>query len=603
MNIISSNKDVTYAIIKYVGGKKNIKGLYHCATRLRFNLIDKNKFNISELEKMPEVIAAVNSGTESQVIIGGNVGIYYQEIMKNYHLNTKDNIQIKQNNSEKNFLKRFVNTIVAIISPTVIVLTAGGMIKVIITLLLLCGLNKASLNYQILNFISNSAFYFLPFMLANNAAKKFSTNPYLAMMIAGVLLHPDFIKIISTNKNILFLGLPIRRVTYSGSVIPIILIVWIMSYIDKISEKIIPNIIKTMIKPLLIIIITAPLALIVIGPIGNFLDGLILLGIDFLNNHVNWLIPTLVGTLSPLLIMIGMHISLMPIAIVSFTKYGYENILGPGMLASNLAQAGASLAVAMRETNKSKRNRAISSGVSEPSLYGITLKHKRILACVMIAGGIAGFYSGITGVVRYSFGSPGIFTLPVFIGTNWHNFINACITSLIAIIFSFILTYFFADIKTDDSQTVQNFKSVVSGKIVPLNEVNDQVFASGSLGNGVAIYPNNTIISAPIESKVSMVFPTGHAIGLKTLSGQEILIHIGIDTTKLKGKGFKVLVDKEQLVKSGDPLVKINLDLLKTEGFDPTVIMIFINTPINKIKISQQTNITTDENLLSIVEN
>ena len=608
MRTIQSKKEVVAQIINYVGGEKNVNNLYHCATRLRFNLIDQSKFNIPALEKLPEVLGAVNSGNESQVVIGADVGIYYQEIVKNFNLG-KERQKALANKKNVSLYKRFLNTIVAIMSPVIVVLTAGGMLQVIITILLLLGMSQKSTNYRTLSFIANSAFYFLPFMLASTSAQKFNTNPYLAMMLAGILLHPSFMNMIAQGHSIKLFNIPVKLVNYSSSVVPIILMVLLMSYIDKIAENIISTSVKAMLKPLLIIAVTAPLSLIVIGPFGKLLDQLLITIVNFLYIHVSWLVPTIIGALSPLLIMVGMHISLTPIAIVYFAKFGYENVLGPGMLASNFSQVGAALAIFLREKNQKLRKNALSasfaalSGVSEPGLYKVTLKYDGVLACVMAAGGLAGFYAGITGVIRYSFGSPSIFTLPIFIGSNPRNFINACITAVLSIFLSFVFTYFFARVQDDSqSQDKEKFKSFVNGKVIPLNQVNDQVFSSGSLGKGVAVYPTSETVVAPVTATVSMIFPTGHAVGLKTNQGNEILIHIGLDTAKLKGRGFKALIKEGQKVHSGDPLIRFNLSFICKEGFDPTIIFILVNSLEDNIAITANQKVTTDDEILTLTK-
>ncbi|BDR57989.1 beta-glucoside-specific PTS transporter subunit IIABC [Xylocopilactobacillus apicola] len=591
---MSSNKEVTDQIMKYVGGVENVTNLYHCATRLRFNLVDKSKFDIKALENIPEVLSAVDSGDEAQIVIGGNVGAYYQEIMKNYQI--QEHGDNNNDSKETNIFKRMLNAIVSIMSPIIVALIAGGMFKVLLAILVLFGLNKESVNYQILNFMADAAFYFLPFMLASSAAKRFRTNQYLAMMIAGVMLHPSFTAMVTAKNPIALFGMPIRLVSYGSSVIPIILVVWFMSYVDRFAEKYIPNVVKTMLKPLLIVLITAPVALIIIGPIGSLLgDGLFEI-VNFLNKYAPWLIPLLMGAFNPLLVMVGMHISLLPIATTQFAKYGYENISGPGSLASNLAQAGAALAISFKEKNLKAREVAISatitafSGITEPALYGITLKYKRVLGCVMAAGGIAGLYAGITKVVRYAFGAPGVFTLPIFIGKNPNNFLNACITAVIAVVLSFVFTYFFAVIEEPEHN--QELKPVVEGTIIPLSEVNDQVFASESLGSGIAIEPSSSIITAPVAAKITMIYPTGHAIGLTDDKGQEFLIHVGIDTTKLKGKGFKTLVKENQRVEVGEPLIEVDFDLIREEGYDPTVILIAINTKHDQIVLNDQNKVS-----------
>lgn len=608
---MTNHPKITDRIMQAVGGVDNIKSLSHCATRLRFVLIDKTKFNTQQLEQIPEVLSAVSSGDESQVVVGAKVTQYYAEIMKNYAIRENNTTSNPAASSEKNFLKRVLNAIVNIMAPIITVLIAGGLFKVVIAIMALCGLDPKSVPYLTLSFMADAAFYFLPFMLAVSAAKKFNTNTYLAMMMAGVLLHPNFTAMVAAGKPIALFGAPIRLASYGGSVIPIILIVWFMSYVERFAEKVAPDMIKTMLKPLLVALITAPVALIVIGPIGSMMGDGLYAAISVLNRHVPWLVPTLVGAFTPLLVMVGMHVSLLPLATLSIGRFGSETIMGPGMLASNIAQAGASAAIAVRERKARGRQIALSatvtalSGITEPALYGVTLKYKRALACVIVSGGLAGLFAGISGLVRYSFGSPGIFTLPVFIGANPDNFRNALITVAIAFGLTFITTYFFAvvpdsTVATTAKPTTQQFKSVVAGRIVPLSQLDDEVFASGSLGHGVAIDPEADTITAPCDAKVTMVYPTGHAMGLTTANGQEILIHIGINTVNLKGRGFKTLVEHNQEVKAGQPLVQLDLSLIRQEGFDPTVIVLLINTTAHQIDVHDQPTVTNEDALLTL---
>ncbi len=400
---MSDPAKIATQIMAAVGGIQNVKSLTHCATRLRFTLRDKQQFNQAQLEKMPEVLSTVVAGDESQVVIGANVTKYYAAIQQQYQLHEAGEPNQPTPTQEKNLIKRILNAIVSIMAPIITVLIAGGMFKVVIAILALVGLNPKSTAYLTLSFMADAAFYFLPFMLAVSAAKKFNTNTYLAMMMAGVLLHPNFTALVAAGKPIALFGAPIRLASYGGSVIPIILIVWFMSYVERFAEKVAPNMIKTMLKPLLVALITAPIALIVIGPIGSLLGDGLYTAVTFINQHTPWLVPTLVGAFTPLLVMVGMHVSLLPLATLSMTKFGSETIMGPGMLASNIAQAGAAAAIAVREKQTRGRQIALSasvtalSGITEPALYGVTLKYKHALTCVVVSGGLAGLFAGLTG--------------------------------------------------------------------------------------------------------------------------------------------------------------------------------------------------------------
>ncbi|NNJ31846.1 beta-glucoside-specific PTS transporter subunit IIABC [Lacrimispora defluvii] len=609
-----NQREITNLIIKHVGGAENINDLYHCMTRLRFNLIDKGKFNTAELKKIPGVINTVQSGDECQVIIGAEVDKFYNDLQAMGIGKNRGGESSKTPFHVSNILKAVLNTIVGIMAPILPIIIAGGMVKVILAVLVIMGMSNDTQNYKILSLISDAPFYFLPFYIANSAAKKFQTNSYMAMVIAGVMLHPNFLKLVADGDKISLFQLPVHSVKYGASVIPIILTVWFMSYVEKVVEKFTPKMIKTMLRPMLLLIITAPVALIVIGPIGAYMGDGIYYIIKNINENIPWAVPTLMGIFAPVLVMVGMHLSITPFAVLSVSQLGYETLMGPGMLGSNVAQGGAALAIAMKEKKLEKREVAVSaaitalSGITEPALYGVTLKYKRALACVMISGGIAGFYAGITGVVRYAIASAGFLSLPVFIGENPQNIINAVITATIALVLSFVMTFIFVkvekeeqtDLTDNNNKTTETLKNVARGTVIPLNEVKDEAFASGTLGSGVAVLPTEGTVYCPVEGQISMIYPTGHAIGITTKSGRDVLIHIGIDTVKLEGKGFKTYVEKGAMVHPGDRLVDVDLNLVKESGYDTSIIVLVLNTTDNDILVTGKGELSVNDELLQI---
>lgn len=607
-------KDISNLIIKHVGGTDNIKDLYHCMTRLRFKLNDKTKFDVEALKKVPGVINTVQAGDEFQLIIGAEVDKYYNDLLRH---GADKNAERKSTGGKfdlKNAPKAVLNMLVGIMAPIIPIIIAGGMVKVVLALCVLSGMGNDTQNYKILSFISDATFYFLPFYIANSAAKKFETNQFMAMAIAGVLLHPNFLDLVASGNNIEFFNLPVKAVKYGSSVVPIILVVWFMSYLERFVEKIVPQVLKTMLRPMLLLIITAPLALIVIGPLGAYMGSSVYVVIKGINDNVPWLVPTVMGCFAPLLVMVGMHLSLVPFEILSLSQFGYETVMGPGMLASNISQGGAALAIALKD-KKEKRQVAISagitalSGITEPALYGVTLKYKRTLACVMVSGAIAGLYAGITGVVRYAVASSGFLTLPVFIGANPRNIINAVITAVIALVLSFTLTYIFvkvekgsesvADKKADKAN--ETFTSVACGKVIPLEEVKDEAFSSGALGYGAAIIPTKGTIYSPVEGKIGSIYPTGHAVGIISNSGREILIHIGIDTVKLEGKGFTTYVKEGTIIHPGDRLVDVDLEFVKENGYDTSVIVVALSTSKEDVKVVEKDELSTNDEFLQII--
>lgn len=614
-------------IINHIGGINNVSSVYHCATRLRFQVKDNSKINTEKLENINGVLAYRQLGQESQLVIGGKVGEYYSEVVNNYDIEDMGEVDDSEaekadNSDNKNIFMKIIDEIVGVMSPIIIALIGFGLLRALLVLLVLFGLSEESMNYQIINTIGDSVFYFLPVLIAASAARQFKTNQFLALGIVGALLHPNMIEMMAGGEALNLFGLPIRSVSYSGTVVPIILIVWFMSYVDRFAERVVPEVLKTMLKPVMIVVITAPVALMILGPIGAVLgDGLFNIT-NYLNVNIPWLVPMFMGLFSPLLVMVGMHTVFSPLVQISFSNVGYENIRGPGALASNIAQAGTAFGVFVKSKDKKMKQIALSasitalSGITEPALYGVNLKLKKPLIYAMISGGIAGFYAGITGLVRYSYGSPGLLTLPVFFGENPMNIIHALITVAIAFLVSFALTFFLgwdteeAENNEQEQKTfspdepITNLDSselyaFTKGEIIPMNKVNDEVFATEVMGKGIAIRPEEGEIVSPVNGKVNFTMNTGHAIGLTDQNGQEYLIHIGIDTVQLDGIGFNMEVKKDDEVEIGDKLVEVDLDYIEKQGYDPTTILVILENPDVDFEINVNENIEAREQLLS----
>lgn len=581
-------------ILSLVGGKENVAGIAHCATRLRFNLHNDGKADLEAIKKLEGVLGVVVKGGQTQVIIGPNVTKAYDAVLQL----TGETQETPTEN--KKLPARILDTIVGIFAPIIPAVTGAGMLKAVLSILVVCGLSKESQNYYIISFISDSVFYFLPIMLANSAAKKFRCNSYLAMAVAGVMMHPNFVSLITAGDLVHLFGMPIYLYKYAYSTIPIILIVWFMSYVERFAEKYSPNVIKVILKPLIVLLVTSPVALIVIGPLGAYCGDMLAAGINVIDSHASFLVPTLTGIFAPLLVAVGMHISLVPISSIQLADHGSETAMGPGWLASNIAQGGAAMAVALKTKSKRMRQLALSSGVTalcgitEPVLYGVTLKLKRPLIAVMISGGAAGLYAGLSGLVRYSFGSPGIPTIAVFIGEDPLNIVKALITMAIAFSASFLLTCLLGfedeaddemDGTTNAGTTNESVFAPAKGETHPLSSVKDEAFSSGSLGEGFAVEPSEGKVYAPFSGKVAMLFPTKHAIGLMSEQGIELIIHVGIDTVNLNGQYFDAHVKTGDTVKKGDLLLTFDMDAIKKEGYDMTIPVIVTNSANYDVQI------------------
>lgn len=615
-------KKVGLEILDLVGGKENIDKLTHCATRLRFEFNDFSKVKVEEIKKLQGVISVVNKGGQFQIVIGNDVQQAYRAI-----LNKIGNLQgghQKVSNDGANrgsLLERFISVISTIFTPIIPAITGAGMIKAVLAICTLTGvLTDDSQTYYMLNFIADAAFYFMPVLLAYGAAMKFECNPILAMTIAGVLLHPSFTSVVAAGESFKFMGIPVTLADYSCSVLPIIFTVWAMSYVERFAEKYSPSIIKFFTKPLIILLVTAPLALIVIGPIGTYLNGMIATGAEMINAKASWLIPLLMGTFQPLMVITGTAWSLTPIATMQIANNGFEMVNGPGMLASNIAMGAATVAVAFKAKNKELKQLAGSTGITallgitEPALYGVALRLKKPLIASMIGGGCAGIYAGLSGLVRYAFVSPGLAALPVFIGENPMNIVHALITCAIAFGVTFIVTWIMGfDEKlvaveteevTEEKQMTTSSKEVkgkqniapevlspITGKAIPLSEVNDDVFRSELMGRGMAIIPTEGKVVAPFDGKVITIFETKHAITLKGDNGVEVLIHIGMDTVALKGKHFESHIKSGESVKAGDLLITFDKEAIEKEGYETVTPVIIANTA----EYSEVTGITSRE--------
>ena len=579
-------KKVGLDVLELVGGKSNVDKLTHCATRLRFELRDMSKVDVNKIKNLPGVISVVNKGGQFQVIIGNEVQSAYRAILNKLGNKTSSNKESDKKKEKQGLVSEFISVISTTFTPMIPAITGAGMIKALLAILTLTGiLSSDSHTYALLNTISDAAFYFMPILLAYGAAIKFECNPILAITVAGVLLHPNIGGLLASGEAISFMGVPVRLTDYAGSVLPI------MSYIERFAEKVSPSIIKFFTKPLLVLLLTAPLALIVIGPFGTYLNDLVAVGAEIINGKASWLIPFLMGALQPFLVVTGTAWAMTPIATMQLSSMGSEMINGPGMLASNIAQGGATLAVAFKTKNKSLKQLAASSGftavlgITEPSLYGVTLKLKKPLIAAMIGGGVAGIYAGAVGLVRYAFVSPGLAALPAFIGENPMNIVHAIVTCLIAFGVTFILTLVigFDDPVEEEELQEDNLlknevaidcnkeiiiKSPLKGEIVPLSEVNDDVFANEILGKGIAIIPEEGVVVSPVDGTVEAVLESKHAVALKSNEGVEILIHVGIDTVNLEGKHYNNFVSVGDKVNVGDKLLEFDYKKIEEENYD-----------------------------------
>ncbi|EMF4699520.1 beta-glucoside-specific PTS transporter subunit IIABC [Serratia bockelmannii] len=586
-------------ILARVGGKGNVSKLTHCATRLRMEFNDDAKVDSKAIEALPGVIRVVVRGGQFQIVVGNNVQQTFRVLQKEIG---QPQTGAQKQQPKGGVVSRIISVISTTFTPVIPAITGAGMIKALLAILKLAGaIDPAGTTYRLLDTVADAAFFFLPVLLAYGAAIKFECNPILAMTLAGALLHPNLAQMLAAGTAIDFLGMPVRLADYAGSVLPIIFTVWLMSYIERFAEKVSPTMIKFFTKPMIVLLVTAPLALVVVGPFGIFLNDMVAAGAAIVDGRASWLIPMLMGGLQPFLVITGTAWAMTPIATGQLTKNGFEMINGPGMLASNIAQGAATLCVAFRTKNTNLRQLASSAGftallgITEPSLYGVTLKLRKPLIAAMIGGGCAGIYAGLSGVVRYAFVSPGLAALPAFIGENPMNIVHALITCAIAIVVTFALTWilgFDDPVEETNEETqvaaadeVSPVFSPLTGKAVTLDQVNDDVFSQGLLGQGMAIIPSEGVLRAPLDGEIVTFLPSKHAVGIKGDNGAELLLHIGIDTVNLGGQHFDSGLQIGDRVKVGDELVRFDIGAIAALGFDLTTPVLIVNSEAFQVQV------------------
>lgn len=612
-------ENLAKTLLELVGGEENIISATHCATRLRFVLKDNKRPDEEKIKQQKGVVSTVRGGGQFQVVIGSDVGRVYSELLKLGSFNGSDTPADEKRSIATNIL----DFIAGSFTPILPAITGAGMIKAVLALLMAFNLiSDQSVTYKVLEIMSDGAFYFLPIFLAYTSAAKLKANPFLAMGIAGALLHPNFAGLFGEGVlNVYFLGfLPIRNVSYGTSVIPILLSVFFMSYVERFADRISPKSVKFFLKPLIVVLVVTPITFSVFGPIGSIIGDYLVQGVEALNNKVGFIAVALMGAFSPLMVMFGMHYAFFPVMFTSLANFGYEALMIPGMLAANVAQGGAALGVALKSKDKEIKEIARSTGITavmgitEPAMYGVNLKYKKPFVAVMIAGGISGFFAGLTGVKAYTIASPGLAALPIFIGEGT-GFIFACITVVLALVISFVISYLTykdpevpaaavketVSIDSVDTESSEVIMSPLKGEVLPLSQVNDPAFAEGILGEGLAVIPTEGKLYAPVSGTVNVMFRTKHAVGLKSEYGAEILIHIGLDTVKLEGEHFVSHVNQGDVVKVGDLLVTFDIEAIKKSGYDIiTPVLVTNMNSYSEIILTDKKEVVSNQNLIEL---
>lgn len=616
-------------ILEKVGGKENVESVVHCMTRLRFVLKDENRADDDQVKKIDGVIGLMKKNGQYQIIIGNEVASVYQEICTlGYFKEKTSGGSIKK--KKQNIISEILDIISSVMSPVIPAIIGAAMIKVLLTVLPMLGLlSNTSQTYELLSVIGDGAFFFMPVLIGMSAAKRFDANPYYAVSIALILLHPNFIALLNganeAGETIKFFNLiPVTYANYAYSVIPIILSVAILPYIERLVDKITPSITKNFLKPMLVMLFIAPIVMVIVGPLGAILGDALSTFVYFIQDKLGFIAVGLIAAIFPFIVMTGMHHAFTPIKLGVLATTGFEGFICIAEFCSNMAQGAAALAVAMKSKNSSTKQNAGSSafsalvaGITEPALYGTNLRLKRPLIGACLGGLIGGLTGGFFQVKCYGVATPAIVTLPQYLEEgNPQSLIYILITLGVTIVSTFVITYvigFEEQVEVNDEGISQeesilplnigvNIMSPLEGHMIDLSQVNDTTFSSGVMGDGVAIIPTKGQVIAPFDGKIDVFFKTHHAIGLRSETGVELLIHVGLDTVNLEGKYFTPYKKQGDLIKSGEVILEFDIEKIKEAGYELTTPIIITNTPQFMDIIAKEKDVVTfKDQVLSII--
>lgn len=607
---------IAQQILELVGGKENIINLTHCFTRLRFQLNDSKKANREKLLQTEGVISVVESSGQYQVVLGNKVTKIYEQLLPLIG-------ELEQNNQTEPRVAlgvKILNAFAAIFTPIIPAIAASGMLKGILAIAVMIGNYyyqtdiKTYNTYTILHAASDAVFYFMPIILGYTAAKVFKAHEFISMIIGATLCYPSIVNLMASKTEVTLFTIELTKASYTSSVIPIILAVFILSYVQRFLEYIIPEVLKIIMVPTFSLLIMIPATLLIFGPIGIYIGEFI----NWIYYYIMGVSPILLGAFIGgvwcILVIFGAHRAIVPIGINDVAQTGRQNLLAFAG-AANFSQAGAALGVFFKTKNKNLKTVAASAtitalfGITEPAIYGANLRLKKPMICAVVCGALAGGLMGWGGSYGTAFANQGVLTIPVYAEAGTKAFLCYLIGIGFAFFGSCIMTMIvgFNDIPNEkESKTIQTplttdttILSPVEGEVIALNQVKDEVFASGAMGKGIAVYPKVGEIVAPADCTVSVLYPTLHAIGLTLDNGIELLIHIGIDTVKLQGKYFQSYVQAGQHITKGTKIVSFDIDKIKE--FDLTTSIIVANSDQYKnIEYCQKGHVSKKDNLLFI---
>ena len=596
-------------ILTNVGGSGNVKGLTHCFTRLRFQLKDSKKANKETIEHLEGVISVVESGGQFQVVLGTKVNQVYDAIIPMISMDETTEIS----EEKVSIWNRILIAVSAMFTPMVPAIAASGLLKGFLTIAKIMAAKQGvditvNQTYTLIMAGTDALFYFMPVILAYTSAKVFKANEFIAMALGGTMCYPSVVALMTGKDVVSMFGVTITKASYASSVIPIIIGVFILSYVQKFLEKVIPEILKIILVPGLSLLVMLPATFMVFGPIGIYIGNAITFVYTGMMNLSPAICGAFIGGMWCVFVIFGAHRALLPIGINDVAQFGHQNLLAFAG-AANFSQGGAALGVMLKTKNKDLKTVAASAaisasvcGITEPAIYGCNLRLKRPMIYAIICGAIGGAIMGVGGVYGDSFANNGILTFATYAAFGMKPFVYYLVGVGVSFFGAMILTYLFGFDEMGDKKkkseatsvartTTKNHEldpseadlfisSPIEGEAVSMTKVNDEVFSSMALGNGIAIIPEKGEVVAPEDCTVTLIYPTLHALGLMLDNGVEMIIHVGINTVQLEGKHFKKFVEEGSHIKKGTKILSFDIDALKKEGYDTIVPIIVSNTPV-----------------------
>lgn len=598
-------------IMKYIGGPDNVIDVAHCATRLRFRLKNTDMVDSVQLERTEGVIKTLESGGQFQIVIGNKVSLVYEEILKS-HKNLATGQENTGSEEHKNIFDAFIATVAAIFTPVLMVMCGSGVLKGILAIAVSVGMSTDSGTYLVLYAAADAFFVFMPFLLAFSSAKRFGANQFLAVTLAGSLVYPNLITAIGSGAELTFLGIPLVLLNYHGTVLPVIISVFVLSKVEKLLKRIIPEAVYSFMMPCVALVIMTPLSLLVIGPVLTTVANGLAAAYEMIA-EVPVVAGIIVGAFWEVLVVFGVHWTFVPIMLNNVSLYGADS-LSSLVAPAIFSQAGAALGVFLKTRKQEVKSvagpAALSGifGITEPAIYGVTLKYKKPFYMAMFSGAVGAVIAAFSGAAGIGAPIPGLLTLPCWVGKGFVMFLVACLVAFVgAAILTWTIGYKDEDPaeETSTEQTVGEKEVVASpltGKVVPLTEVKDEAFSGELLGKGVAIDPTEGTVVAPCDGTVTTLFPTKHAIGIVTENGAELLIHLGLDTVKLEGEYFTAHIAQGDKVEKGQLMVTVDLEAVKAAGYSMVTPIIVTNTPdYLDIVAMSSTSVNKEEELLTLI--